>query len=253
MNNLKTIKNILKNFIPPQMRVNIRKAQKKIFGIENDFKGMENSDIFDKIYNEGIWGKNVDGRSTSGEGSHSPEVINPYIAEISNFLSQTKTNTVVDLGCGDFNVGRNFTSLTKNYIACDVSDVILKRNKTKYQSIKHLDFRLLDLSKDKLPKGDICFVRQVLQHLSNTHIKNFVEKINSDKPYKYLVVTEHLPHNDHFIANLDKGAGANTRLMIGSGVVLHQEPFNLDARNTTDLLEIFSEGGIIKTIIYELI
>lgn len=251
MSNLKIIKNILKILIPLQMRVNIRKAQAKIFGIENDWKGMENSDVFDKIYDEGIWGKNADGSSTSGEGSHSPEVINPYITEISNFLSQKKTNTVVDLGCGDFNVGRNFVSLTKNYIACDVSDVILKRNKTKYHSIKNLDFRLLDLSKDTLPKGDVCFVRQVLQHLSNNHIKNFVEKINSDKPYKYLVITEHLPHNDHFVANLDKGVGANTRLMIGSGVVLHQEPFNLDVHSTTDLLEVSSEGGIIKTIIYE--
>ena len=237
--------------MPPHIRINLRRVQEKIFVIEKEWKGMKNSEVFDNIYLNGIWGKNIDGSSTSGEGSHSSEIINPYITEISKFLSQVESNTIVDLGCGDFNVGKNFVPLTKKYIACDVSNVILKRNKIKYNSFSNLEFKFLDLSEDPLPKGDVCFVRQVLQHLSNENINKFVKKINLEKPYKYMVVTEYLTQNDNFIANLDKSVGANTRHMVGSGVVLHQEPFNLEALSIQDLLEVTSEGGKIKTTIYK--
>jgi SAM-dependent methyltransferase len=224
----------------------------KTLGIENEWNGMKNTAIFDKIYEEGVWGKDVDGVSTSGEGSHSEAIVAPYINEISNLLTAINPNTIVDLGCGDFNVGQNFVQLTKKYIACDISNVILERNKRKYRSFTNLEFKILDLSKDVLPSGDLCFVRQVLQHLSNANIENFVKKLNSEKPYKYIVVTEHIPNDANFHVNLNKGTGAATRLLIGSGVVLHKAPFNLDVRNITNLLEVNSEGGKIQTILYEL-
>ena len=150
-----------------------------------------------------------------------PEIINPYITEISKFLSQVESNTIVDLGCGD-QCWKNFVP-TKKYIACDVSNVIL--NKIKYNSFSNLEFKFLDLSEDPLPKGDVCFVRQDLQHLSNENINKFV-KNKFRKSYKHIVVTEYLTQNDNFIANLDKSVGANTEHMVGSGVVLHEEPFN---------------------------
>lgn len=246
------LKKIFKPFIPSQTRIKIRQIQAKFLGIENEWTGMKNSAVFDKIYEEGVWGKGLDGISTSGEGSHSDAIITPYINVISKLLSEINPTTVVDLGCGDFNVGKNFVHLAKKYIGCDVSNVILKRNETKFQSFTNLEFQLLDLSEDVLPSGDVCFVRQVLQHLSNNDIDNFVKKLNSDTPYKYLVVTEHLPNNANFAVNLNKGVGANTRLMIGSGVVLHKAPFNLKVHKITNLLEVNSEGGKIQTILYEL-
>ena len=39
---------------------------------------MGNDSIFDNIYNEGLWGVDSNGISTSGVGSHSKDVINPY-------------------------------------------------------------------------------------------------------------------------------------------------------------------------------
>ena len=40
---------------------------------------MGNDSIFDNIYNEGLWGVDQNGISTSGVGSHAKDVINPYI------------------------------------------------------------------------------------------------------------------------------------------------------------------------------
>ena len=65
------------------------------------------------------------------------------------------------------------------------------------------------------------------------------------------MITEHLPISDNFKANVDKGRGSDIRLKIGSGVVLHKDPFNLNALRNFDLLEVFVNGGRIKTTIYE--
>jgi len=242
---------VLKVLIPLHVRLKLRRVQAKIFGIENDFKNMENPDVFDKIYREGTWGRSLDGISNSGSGSHTQEVINPYITGILSFLLEKKPSLIVDLGCGDFNIGSNFVSVVDQYIACDVSNVIQMRNRDKFSLLTNVEFKLLDLSKDDLPKGDVCFVRQVLQHLSNADIKSFSEYVNLNRPYKYLIITEHLPGNDDFRANLDKGTGASTRLMMGSGVVLHKAPFNLNFSNSSELLEVDEGGGRIKTTVYE--
>ena len=222
-----------------------------LFGFDKCFKNMSNGEIFNKIYKEGRWGENKIGDSISGIGSHDDVVIKPYIFKVSKFLLDIKPSIIVDLGCGDFNIGKNFVNKCEKYIACDVSSEILDRNKEVFSSFKNVDFKLLDLSSNNLPKGDICFVRQVLQHLSNSDINSFVSNLNANKPYKYLVVTEHLPIVDNFVANIDKNTGPGTRIWLNSGVVLHKKPFYLKALKISDLLQVNQFGGRIKTTIYQ--
>jgi len=213
---------------------------------------LENSVIFDKVYNEGIWGVDANGVSTSGSGSHTKEITYPYIIKILDFLLEKRPSIIVDLGCGDFNVGKYFTAYANQYIACDVSKVILERNRNKFSSLSNVDFRFLDLTKNDLPEGDVCFIRQVLQHLSNADILNFVNKLNLSKSYKYLIVTEHLPKGENFEVNLDIRNGKSIRLFEnGSGVILHKPPFNLNFTKISNILEVSQFGGTIRTFIYE--
>jgi len=215
-------------------------------------RNMENDLIFDKIYKEGLWGVNSDGVSISGTGSHENKIIYPYIINIIDFLLEKRPLNIVDLGCGDFHIGKYFTAYVNQYIACDVSKVVLERNKNKFSSLSNVDFRFLDLSKNDLPEGDVCFVRQVLQHLSNADILNFVNKVNLNKPYKYLIVTEHLPKDRNFDANLDLKSGRAIRLFVNkSGVVLHKPPFNLSFTKDSNMLDVYQYGGVIKTVVYE--
>ena len=60
------------------------------------------------------------------------------------------------------------------FVHCDISNVILERNRRSYQ-FENLEFKQINLAEDELPKGDLAFVRQVLQHLSNSEIKKFVD------------------------------------------------------------------------------
>ena len=73
-----------------------------------------------------------------------------------------------------------------NYVACDVVPDLIARNKQVFKEL-NVDFRVLDMSGEALPDGDIVFIRQVLQHLSNEHIGNVVNKIYQ---FKYLILTE---------------------------------------------------------------
>lgn len=244
------LKKIIKKIIPNTFLNNLIKYKLKFFGQDNEFKGLSNQEIFNKIYSEKLWGKSENGISISGNGSYSEDIIKPYILKTINFLSKKRTSILVDLGCGDFNIGKNFISYADTFVACDVSKVIIDRNRSNYSSFRNVKFKLLDLSKDELPTGDICIVRQVLQHLSNDDILNFVNYLNKKKPYKYLILTEHLPIKK-FKPNQDKPTGASIRVFIDSGIILHEKPFNLNYKEIFVLDETNELVGKIQTLIYK--
>ena len=252
---MKIIKNTLKKILPPMLRQIYRKIQYKIFGIEATFKGMSTSDIFDKIYEDGIWGKDEFGRSTSGSGSHSHDVVKPYVEAVKIEINTLGCTNIVDLGCGDFSVGKNFIDNCNKYVACDISNIILEQNQ-KYYQYENLEFKQINLAEDELPEGDLAFVRQVLQHLSNTEIKKFVDYINKVKPYRYLLVTEGLPPEKGFKPNIDKPSGSNTRFLLGSGIELHREPFLLEYKSKRIICQvnkkIVGADALIRSTLYEL-
>ncbi len=249
------IKEILKKIIPVSLRNKIRAIQYKLFGVDRGYKHLSSEDIFDNIYNKGIWGKDEQSNSTSGTGSHKVEIVNPYVHLVKKILTENNINSVADLGCGDFAVGSLLVDYCEIYNAYDVSKVILDRNRSKYQ-LPNLKFEKLDLSKDILPYADIAFVRQVLQHLSNEDIKSFVDQVNISKNFKYLLITEHLPNNSKFESNKNKPSGPNIRIAINSGVILHNEPFNLKFETMENVLSINEDtggfNGVIQTTLYKL-
>ena len=159
------IKKKIKEFIPFSVRFWLRKIQNKIFGTEREYKNMSHTQIFDKIYSNKTWGETYNGQSTSGDGSHLTYIIQPYINKVNSFLSETKPSSIVDLGCGDFNVGKNFVEFSDTFVACDLSSTILKHNRSQFSDL-NVKFKKINITKDLLPKGDVAFIRQVLQHLS---------------------------------------------------------------------------------------
>ncbi|MBC2846303.1 class I SAM-dependent methyltransferase [Winogradskyella flava] len=201
----------------------------------------------EQIYEKHLWGgKNFN--FYSGEGSHNPEIITPYLEAVSDFLKSKNGNlTVCDLGCGDFNIGQHLVQYTKNYIAVDIVDSLIERNKTLFKA-NNLEFYCLDISKDELPKADCVILRQVLQHLSNEEIKNILAKLYN---YKYVILTEHLP-NRHFIPNKDKIASQGIRLKQNSGVNLLAQPFNLRVKSSKTINQIFLDNnkGRIATLLH---
>jgi len=200
-----------------------------------------------QVYKERLWGSGAS-EFYSGEGSHLPEIVEPYVKTVIDFLSQFNKNiSVCDLGCGDFNIGKELVSYTIKYIAVDIVPELILRNQNLFQ-IPNLEFHCLDIAKDDLPIADCAIIRQVLQHLSNAEVLQITRKL---KQYKYIIVTEHLP-SDEFIANVDIISGQGTRLKKKSGIQLLQPPFNLKIVEEKELLKVTDQHGVIVTNLYKL-
>ncbi|MFK7832757.1 MAG: class I SAM-dependent methyltransferase [Winogradskyella sp.] len=207
-------------------------------------------DAMTQIYDMHLWGgKAFD--FYSGEGSHDSEIVKPYLDAVIDFLSSHDNSlSVCDLGCGDFNIGKKLTEYTSRYIAVDIVDSLIERNKTLFQD-DHLEFHCLDIAKDELPKADCIILRQILQHLSNAEIRDIVKKLTG---YKYVILTEHIPLGK-FIPNKDIISGQGIRLKHHSGVDLLEAPFNLKIEKEKVLNDaILSKNkGRIQTVLYEVI
>ncbi len=207
-------------------------------------------DVMNQIYDKYLWGgKDFD--FYSGEGSHHPEIITPYLESVSNFLKSFSERLVVcDLGCGDFNIGKHLVKFTKTYIAIDIVESLIKRNKSIFKA-ENLEFHCIDISKDKLPEADCVIVRQVLQHLSNSEIKSILQKL---KTYKYIILTEHIPLGE-FTANKGMISGQGIRLKQNSGVDVLRPPFNLKIKDTKHLTTYYLQSATksqIVTTLYQL-
>jgi 2-polyprenyl-3-methyl-5-hydroxy-6-metoxy-1,4-benzoquinol methylase len=216
------------------------------------FKKLSTQQLFEKIYETDAWGKSNDPLQPyfSGSGSHTSEIVAPYLKAVEDFLGEfEKKPNVVDLGCGDFSIGSKLRQLCDNYIACDIVPQLIDFNKTQFASLG-VDFRVLDLTKEELPTAEIVFIRQVLQHLSNKQIAQALPQLCLK--YKYMVLTEHLPKQSDFQHNLDLSVGKEIRLQFNSGIVLTSPPFNMKVKMQKKVCEAPENGGLIVTTIYEL-
>jgi len=207
-------------------------------------------DAMEQVYEKNLWGTNTSD-FYSGAGSHHPEIVNPYINVLTSFLTSFKSPLAVcDLGCGDFNVGKDVVKFTKKYVAVDVVTGLIEHNKERFKE-ENLEFHCMNIAEDKLPLGDCALLRQVLQHLSNAEVERIVKKLSN---FKYVILTEHLPSGD-FTPNKDIISGQGIRLKKQSGLNLLASPFNFKVKKEKQLLSVhlndFKE--LIVTTLYEVL
>lgn len=219
-----------------------------------DIKNKKRSarEVFTDIYLKRKWGCEKDGYY-SGPGSHIGSIIRPYVDLIINYLVSTGSRmVVVDLGCGDFYVGRYFLPYCSKYIGIDVVPDLINQNKLHNQAT-NVEFICLDITEDNLPEGDVCLIRQVLQHLSNEEIIKILHKL---KKYKVVFITEHYPlDNQQIIPNKNIVHGERIRVLLNSGIYLDRPPFNIDTSRIKLVLEVpgteIAKGcaeGVIRTL-----
>lgn len=195
-------------------------------------------DVFTKIYATNAWGGKA-GELYSGPGSDEA-IGKPYSDAVLAFIGRQGIGSVVDLGCGDFRVGRIIASSGVNYTGVDIVDAVIASNKERYAS-DSVRFFVKDIIEEELPVGDLCLIREVFQHLSNAQIQQVLPKL---KVYKYVIITDYQPPPETFIPNRDKPHGGFTRLHDKSALVLDRPPFNvggvelfLDLKSTDPLFD----------------
>jgi len=214
---------------------------------KNNKQPWPTKEAMEQVYKMNLWG-GTESDFYSGTGSHLPEIINPYIVVVASFLESFKNPLVVcDLGCGDFNVGKELIKYTKKYVAVDIVTDLIARNKMKFTE-DNLEFHSLNIAVDELPSGDCAIIRQVLQHLSNDEIQSLLPKLTN---FKYIILTEHIPDGT-FEPNKEIISGQGIRLKKQSGVNLLAPPFNFKVKEATEFSTVFlkNQKGVIKTMFY---
>jgi SAM-dependent methyltransferase len=195
---------------------------------------MTPQETFSEIYRRGLW------RSGSGTGSDE-EFSKAYCDLVVRFAHERGVKRVVDVGCGDFRVGRLIAEAGFEYIGVDVVPEVIERHRKEFGGGR-ISFLCLDAITEKPPAADLCLVRQVLQHLSNAEIARVLDNCGH---YTQILVTEHLPVGHDIIPNKDKPHGPDTRVSDHSGVFLNEPPFSL---RTEMMLEVpYSHGEVLRT------
>jgi hypothetical protein len=212
-------------------------------------------EVFTDIYRNNRWGGEP-GTFCSGSGSVTTTIVAPYIACIRRHFTNLGAQqlSVVDLGCGDFSVGRQLTDHCDRYVGVDIVENLIRHNEITFGTDK-ISFQCLDIIEDSLPPGDICFLRQVLQHLSNEQITRILPKLDR---YRWTFVTEHQPSAASLTQpNQDKPHGGDIRVHRNSGVYLDQPPFNIPRERLERVLEVPGHAagpsehdpGVIRTFV----
>jgi hypothetical protein len=209
-------------------------------------------EVFTEIYREEKWGAGT-GPFCSGTGSLDESITRPYVAAVCSYLRSFGGGKphVVDLGCGDFVVGRQLVEDCGSYTGVDVVPELVQHHQAS-ENDPRIRFQCLDIVRDELPPGDVCIIRQVLQHLSNDQIVKILSKL---RQYRAVIITEHYPADrSAVVPNRDKVHGGGIRLFENSGVYLDQPPFNLPMRSMELMVEVPGHGfeklydpGVIRT------
>jgi hypothetical protein len=246
-----SVRRIIRIFLPTPIFQQYHKLKRVIKQKQNLTK--TTAEVFSEIYASAEWGNSND-TFDSGSGSVD-NFTQPYCDTIQTHLTQLgHTNiTLVDLGCGDFRVGQRLLDQTQiqNYIGIDIVPTLIQHHKTIHATPTR-QFHCLNIIEDPLPPGDICCIRQVLQHLSNHQITQILSKLTQ---YQTTFITEHYPtDNPNIIPNKDKPHGGDIRLFDNSGVYLNQPPFEIPNAAITLVLEIpghsfgnDTDPGVIRT------
>jgi SAM-dependent methyltransferase len=238
------MKSLLKRTIPPHI-FNAYHKLKRLYW-QKVYKSKATRDVFTYIYENNQWGGHK-GEYFSGTGSDEYNA-RLYSEAIKKFIKEHNIRKVLDLGCGDFTVGSKLQVEGAEYFGIDIVEKLIERNQQKHENT-NIRFQCLDIISDELPESELCLIRQVLQHLSNSQILCILEKL---KKYKYVLITEHYPPTDKdFIPNKDKVHGYDIRLYYNSAVYLDLPPFDLKISDMLLDVEESAKSGRLKTFLIE--
>jgi hypothetical protein len=245
-------KKAIKHLLPTKLLEGYRRNQRARDRQRNAAKTAEQ--IFTEIYADKKWSPQSE-EFDSGVGSSDERITAAYVRTARDWLKQigSKELTIVDLGCGDFRIGRQLVDLCRCYVGVDIVKPLIEHN-TEHFGSPNVQFLHRNILEDELPEGNVCFLRQVLQHLSNTQIQTVLHRVQK---YRWVLITEHHPSSPFFCApNLDKPHGADIRLFDGSGVFLEEPPFNVPRRRLELLLEVpghsfpgWKDCGVIRSYV----
>lgn len=183
---------------------------------------------FNDIYYKARW------KNGSGAGSD-PSLLKDYIFYLNNFIKENNIKSIADCGCGDWQYMSHVDLSEVDYIGYDVSKLIIDINRKLFSSEK-THFIHYDGDFEKIQHADLLICKEVLQHLPNSYVFNFIKSIHK---YRYVL-----------IGNVVSAKNNVNDISIGQFRFLDitEPPFNLPAKN---VLTIPKDSNFIKFYLFE--
>jgi hypothetical protein len=148
--------------------------------------------FFTNVYENEIWGddNNDAYNGSSGGGSFVEFNKSTYVPFLKKYIIKNNIKTIVDLGCGDFKCGKLiYDDLDILYTGYDtykkIIDYNLKQHSLPKYSFIHLDFYN---NKESIINGDLCILKDVLQHWKMDEIYTFLDYLVENKLFKYILI-----------------------------------------------------------------
>lgn len=155
--------------------------------------------VFKNVYENKLWASDGISKYYSGFGSHNITCMNNFLSFINNFIKENNVHSILDFGCGDFNIGRNIK--VDMYYGTDIYDELINYNLEHFEDNTH-KFIFNDESYVNLPSTDLIIIKEVLQHLDNYKIKEILDHlINITNRYILIIdssLTENIENNINY-------------------------------------------------------
>lgn len=204
----------IENMYYEQLCLEARTANYFLQSFDKDNLGKQ----FDAIYSVNRWG------CGSGAGSL-PQATVGYRKFLQDFLTAHQIKTIADAGCGDWQFTRLMDLSSVQYTGYDVSSIVIEQNTKHYQK-DHIKFVLYDGDFERIEPADLLICKDVLQHLPNAYIQNFLKILPK---FKYALLTNDI--------NELRSEANNQDIPVAGGfrpIDLTAAPFNLKAQQVFD-------------------
>jgi SAM-dependent methyltransferase len=155
-----------------------------LFSAISLFSSQEAEKAFSDIYKNKVWGTLPSGEGSSGEGSCIGNAID-YLNFLQEFINTHHIRTIVDIGCGDWELSKQLDLSNIEYFGIDVVKSLIERNQSLYKD-PNLHFIYADAADISLPEADLLICKDVLQHLSYVKIFQLLAKFSS---FPYCLIT----------------------------------------------------------------
>ena len=169
------------------------------------------NDAFVKIYANDRWGHG------SGEGSMRLHT-RGYVALLQHFMIERQIESVVDMGCGDWQFSQFIDWSRVRYQGFDVVPTVVEGSAARFAR-DNVTFRLYSGDPTELPPADLLIAKDVLQHLPDAVVFSVLSCLSK---YRYALFT-----------NCVNPQGVTNNKDIKSGsfrqLDLRRPPFNLRA------------------------
>lgn len=150
-------------------------------------------DIYSRIYADDEW------HGGSGPGS-TADASAEYRRIVARLLVSPEIRTVVDVGCGDWQVGSLIDWSAVEYTGFDVVPAVIQANQERFATDR-ISFQVADARSAQLPTADLLLIKDVLQHWPSADVAHFLA--TTVPRYRYALITNDIA-SQHFTGTLNQ-------------------------------------------------